>query len=121
MLRALLLTFWLGLLVGCQTGGRPGFAGAYRFPDDIDLHNPVLILTKTNTFAFTGEAGADWANHGTVARRHNNTLLLLRYEETECCQFEGVEEESLVILESRANRLRVRFRDAVYWLERLPE
>lgn len=104
------------LVVGCQATAPSYRPGVYQFPDAAGMHHPVLVLTATNTFAFVSEAGDAWANHGTVALR--GQTLVLRYGQTECCQFADVTEEELVLLERRSDGLRVRFRGAECWLRR---
>jgi hypothetical protein len=106
------------LTVGCASPLPANRPGAYQFPDAAGMHAPVLVLTATNTFAFVDEDGGPWANHGTVTTK--GRTLVLRYEATECCQFADVTWEELVILEQRPDGVRVRFRGAEHWLQRLP-
>jgi len=124
MMKSLLFSCLAAVLVGCQTtdsltARTPVAPGSYQFPYEVDLHNPVFVITATNTFAFVGETDEPWANHGTVEVRDHGKTLLLHYEEVECCQYNGIEEETMVILESRPDALRVRYRDKEHLLKRI--
>ena len=74
-------------------------AGAYAFPDDLDMHYPVLVLDAKGAFGFVADAEetlAQSTNRGTWTQA-SNTLTLV-YTATECCQFADCASESLGVV-----------------------
>ena len=115
-------------LPGCGTVPLQPAGGTdvYIFPEEADLHQPVLVLRSDGRFAFLHDAElagddtafSEFGNFGTYTREGDS--LLLRYDGAECCQFMDVESERLDILRSSADTVQVRFRGAIHTLDKAP-
>ena len=69
----------------------------YEFPDELDLHYPVLMLRADGRFAFLADAedaaAEEFENYGTWAKLPDG--FRLTYEEASCCRFVDIDAEDI--------------------------